>query len=91
MAVAAPDAVEALTGRIFMESVGAFHLYNLYFGVRFGLFSTLAEHGALSAAELAQKCRLDEWYVREWLQAETTAGLIQADAEDLRTARFTIA
>ncbi|HKR98401.1 MAG TPA: methyltransferase, partial [Candidatus Dormibacteraeota bacterium] len=91
MAVAAADPVEAMVGRLFMESLGAMHQSTVYIGVKFGLFSALAEPGQLTAAELATRCGLDEWYVREWLQAETTAGLVRADSDDLRTARFCLA
>jgi SAM-dependent methyltransferase len=89
MAVATTtDPVEELSGRLFIEGVGSMHLLTTYLGVRLGLFRTLVERGPLSAAQLAGTTALDEWYVREWLQAEVTAGLVLADSEDLRTAHF---
>ena len=83
-------AVEELVGRLFLEGVGAFHLGTVYIGLKLGLFDALVQ-GPLTAAELAAEKRLDEWYVREWLQAEATAGLVTADDEDLSTAAFTAA
>jgi predicted O-methyltransferase YrrM len=86
-----PQAVEELAGRIFLEGVGAFHLGSVYIGVKHGLFAALAKDGPLTARELAVRTGLDGWYVREWLQAETTAGLLLADDDDLTRANFTTA
>ena len=86
-----PQAIEELAGRIFMEGVGAFHLGTVYIGLKHGLFAALVQDGPLTAGELAMRTGLDGWYVREWLQAETTAGLLLADDDDLTTASFTTA
>jgi SAM-dependent methyltransferase len=86
-----PRAVEELAGRIFMEGVGALHLGSVYIGVKHGLFAVLAEDEPLTANALAARTGLDGWYVREWLQAETTAGLLLADDDDLAKASFTTA
>jgi predicted O-methyltransferase YrrM len=86
-----PAAVEELAGRLFMEGMGTMHLHTVYLGVKLGLFRTLAEGGAQTAAELAGATGLDGRYVAEWLQAETIAGLVQADDDDLAAARFTVA
>lgn len=85
------EQIEALAARLFTDGVGAFHLQSVYLGVKLGLFAELTEHGPLTAAELAAATTLDPWYVREWLQAETIAGLALADSTDLHTARFTAA
>ncbi|MFC5728077.1 MULTISPECIES: SAM-dependent methyltransferase [Nocardioides] len=87
--VESQQAIEDLVGRIFMEGVGAFHLGTVYIGLKHGLFETLVERGPLTAEELSGSKGLDAWYVREWLQAEATAGLVVADDEDLTVARFT--
>ena len=86
-----PQAIEDLAGRLFTEGVGAFHLGTIYIGLKHGLFAVLAQEGPLTAAELASRTRLDGWYVREWLQAETIAGLLLADDDDLSRARFAAA
>lgn len=83
--------VEELVGRLFMEGVGSFHLSTVYVGLKLGLFRELDRLAPVGASELAESVSLDGWYVREWLQAETTAGLVVADGEDLREARFTLA
>jgi SAM-dependent methyltransferase len=83
--------VEELAGRLFMEGVGSLHLLTVYLGVRLGLYRELSARGPQTAADLAEACGLDGWYVREWLQAETIAGLVSADGDDLDTARFVLA
>ena len=83
--------IEELVGRLFIEGVGTMHVMSVYLGVKLGLFRALADGGPQTADELAEATGLDGWYVREWLQAETVAGLVIADSEDLKTATFTAA
>jgi SAM-dependent methyltransferase len=83
-----PQVIEELAGRLFTEGVGAFHLGTVYLGLKHGLFARLVADGPLTADELADRTGLDGWYLREWLQAETIAGLLLADDQDLSTARF---
>jgi 2-polyprenyl-3-methyl-5-hydroxy-6-metoxy-1,4-benzoquinol methylase len=86
-----PQAIEELVGRLFLEGVGALHLGTVYLGLKHGLFEVLADAGPLTADELAERTALDRWYIREWLQAEVTAGLVLADDDDLTTAGFSCA
>lgn len=46
-------------------------------GHRSGLFDTMAEMDFASAIEIADKARLNERYVREWLGAMVTGGIIE--------------
>ena len=48
-----------------------------YIGDRLGIFSALAEAGAVTSTQLAEKTGLSERYLREWLGAMTAAGLRQ--------------
>src|SRR5205814_10034038 len=83
--------VEELVGRLFMEGVCTMHVMSVYLGVRLGLFRALTDGGPQAAAQLAEATGLDAWYVREWLQAETIAGLVTAHSGDIDTASFTAA
>ena len=85
------ETVEEFSGRIFMEGLGALHLGSVYLGVKLGLFRTLSGAGPIGASDLAGKLGLDAWYVREWLLAEATAGLVLADDDDLTVAQFRLA
>ena len=87
---ASEAAAEALTGRLFGEGVGAFHLLCVHIGSKLGLYRALGEGAPLTAAELADRLGLDRWYVREWLQAEATAGLVTVEG-DVDSGRFALA
>ena len=84
-------AAETICDRLFREGAGAFHLLCVYLGDRLGLYRALADGAPRTAAEVAAATGLDGWYVREWLQAETTAGLVTADGEGLANACFSLA
>lgn len=86
-----PSAADAVTERIFGEGLGAFHLFSLYLGIRLGLLDALAAQPDSTAAELSAAAGVEERYAREWLQAETIAGILVADNEDYRSSRFRLA
>jgi ubiquinone/menaquinone biosynthesis C-methylase UbiE len=51
-----------------------------YIGDRLGIFSALAQAGAVTSVQLAEKTGLSERYLREWLGAMTAAGYVNYDA-----------
>src|SRR6266478_3023201 len=51
-----------------------------YIGDRLGIFSTLAEAGSVTSADLAKRTGLSERYLREWLSAMAAAGYLNYDA-----------
>lgn len=53
-------------------------------GHRTGLFEALKSGGAATSQELAERADLDERYVREWLGAMTTGGVVDLDRETRR-------
>ncbi len=89
-AAEATEAAEEIVGRLFTEGVGAFHLLCVHVGGKLGLYRALADADGLTAADLAAATGLDQWYVREWLQAEATAGLVTLDG-DVDTGRAALA
>lgn len=56
-------------------------------GDRLGLFKDLAANGPATSAQLAQRTRTNERYVREWLGGMATAGYLEYDPA---TSRFTL-
>lgn len=48
-------------------------------GHRTGLFDTMAEMAPAGSEEIARRTGLEERYVREWLGAMTTAGVVEVD------------
>lgn len=53
-------------------------------GHRTGLFNVMKGAGALTSAELAERAGLHERYVREWLGAMATSGIVSIDATGKR-------
>jgi len=78
-AVERPFNGEALVGRLFEQTLGAFELFNVYFGERLGLYAALAAGGAATPGELARRGGIAPRYAREWLEQQTTAGILEVD------------
>jgi hypothetical protein len=67
--------VEAFAGRLMELYTGGMLTYLVDIGHRTGLFAALAE-GPATSAELAARADLQERYVREWLAAMATGGIV---------------
>jgi 2-polyprenyl-3-methyl-5-hydroxy-6-metoxy-1,4-benzoquinol methylase len=85
----APAAVErrdALAERLFLNAIGAFDLFSVYLGDRLGLYRALADHGAMTSAELAEAAGIHERYAREWLEHQAASELldVEGDADERR-------
>ena len=70
---------EAFLGRLFEQTIGAFELFNVYIGERLGLYRELAGGGHATPADLARRAGIDPRYAREWLEQQTTAGILEVD------------
>jgi len=82
---------DALVQRLFETSIGAMELGSVYLGLRLGLFEALARLGGATSKELAAATRTDERYVREWLEQQAVAGILEASADAEATKRrFTL-
>jgi 2-polyprenyl-3-methyl-5-hydroxy-6-metoxy-1,4-benzoquinol methylase len=53
-------------------------------GHRVGLFDAMRDQAPLTSAELAARAGLNERYVREWLGAMVTAGVVEAEGQSTR-------
>jgi SAM-dependent methyltransferase len=75
-----PDetAIEAFAGRLLGLLTGGMLAYMIDLGHRTGLFDTLAA-GPGTSEELADRASLHERYVREWLGALVTGGIVDYD------------
>jgi len=72
---------DALVERIFESSVGFMELLSIYIGDRLGLYGALADNGEATAAELASATGTHERYVREWLEQQAVAGILEVEDE----------
>lgn len=74
---------DAFVGRLLESARGVFDIFGVYLGIRLGLYDALAASGggALSSSALACRTRTHERYVREWLEQQTVAGILEVDDE----------
>lgn len=70
------QAVEEFAGRLFELFTGAALSYLVDIGHRTGLFAVAAV-GPATSGEIAERAMLDERYVREWLGAMATGGIVE--------------
>lgn len=70
---------EALVGRLFEQTLGAFELLNVYIGERLGLYRALVADGSATPDELASRAGIASRYAREWLEQQATAGILEVD------------
>jgi len=72
---------EAFQQKLLESAGGAFRIFGVYLGDRLGYYQALAEHGPLTSAELAEASHTNERYAREWIEQQTTAGVLEVDDE----------
>jgi 2-polyprenyl-3-methyl-5-hydroxy-6-metoxy-1,4-benzoquinol methylase len=70
---------DALVGRLFEATLGAFDLLAIHLGDRLGLYQALAQRGPLSAPELAAAAGIAPRYAREWLEHQAVAEILTVD------------
>jgi 2-polyprenyl-3-methyl-5-hydroxy-6-metoxy-1,4-benzoquinol methylase len=70
------EKVKANAERVFSFLGGALVSGTIYLGNRLGLYRALQDAGSVTSEELAHKTGLHERWIREWLQGQAVAGLI---------------
>lgn len=69
----------SLDERLLESITGTLELYGVYLGTRLQLYGALAEHGPLTAGELAKKAGIHPRYALEWLEQQAVAGFLTVD------------
>src|SRR5438093_3873920 len=73
------DTAAGFADRVFSSALGYFDISSMYLGLRLGLYRTLAESTSLTASDVASRAGIAERYAREWLEQQTTRGILVAD------------
>ena len=83
---------DAFTGRLFKATLGAWDLLAAQLGLELGFYQALADHGAMTAPQLAKTTGTDARYVREWLEQQAATGVLAVDdaTADPEARRFTL-
>ncbi|MCP5117635.1 MAG: class I SAM-dependent methyltransferase [bacterium] len=58
---------------------GAFSVFTMHIGNKLGFYQALAESGPATAGELAMRTSTQVRYVREWLEQQTVAGILEVE------------
>jgi SAM-dependent methyltransferase len=65
-------------------------VFGIYTGDQLGLYQVLAQDGPLSAAQLAARTGTSERYIREWLEHQAVAGILEVDRTESGSPRFSL-
>lgn len=71
-----PEKLMAFVFRAVEEAGAALNCALVVMGDRLGYYRSLAEHGASTPAELAERTNTDEHYAREWLNAQAAGSFV---------------
>jgi 2-polyprenyl-3-methyl-5-hydroxy-6-metoxy-1,4-benzoquinol methylase len=70
---------DALAGRLFEATLGAFDLLAIHLGTDLGLYASLRDEGEATPGELAVRAGIHTRYAREWLEHQAVAGILDVD------------
>ena len=91
LATEAPDTAarrDALIEHLLQATFGVWDIFTVYLGDQLGLYAALADCGPMTAGELAERTGTSKRYVREWLEQQTVAGILEvADPSALEIER----
>ena len=73
---------EALVERLFQATLNTWDIATVYLGHRLGLYRALSDVEPATSKELATATGLTERYVREWLEQQTVAGILECENPD---------
>ena len=76
-----PEKFKEYAKRVFGALGGAMTSAMICLGDRLGLYRALSETGAVTSAELAKRTGLSERWLREWLQQQGAAGVLEYRGE----------
>ncbi len=85
------EQADALAETLLGQSIAYMELLAVYIGDRLGYYTALARDGEATSVELAGRTGTSERYTREWLEQQSTAGILEVDdTGDPFTRRFSL-
>src|SRR5919108_5520619 len=70
---------DAFVGRMVQSFTQAQEILTVYLGDRLGLYQALLEIGPATSTELAAQTDSHERYIREWLEQQAVAAIVEVD------------
>jgi 2-polyprenyl-3-methyl-5-hydroxy-6-metoxy-1,4-benzoquinol methylase len=79
--------------RLFDDALGAFNIFAVHIGDRLGFYRELSKSSGLTSTELAARTGTQERYVREWLEQQAAACVLEVSegGKDSHELRFSLA
>jgi len=68
---------DAFIDRIYDDAVGAFNIFAIHIGDRLGFYRELSKSSGLTSTQLAARTGTQERYVREWLEQQAAACMLE--------------
>ncbi|MGH2595332.1 MAG: methyltransferase domain-containing protein [Actinomycetota bacterium] len=81
---------EAFADRMTTAALGFFDILSIRLGDRLGLYRALADGGAQTPVELADRAGIAERYAREWLEQQSVAGIVHVEDTGRAVAMFSL-
>lgn len=76
-----PDSIaqdrDEFINRLFGDALGAFNIYAIHIGSQLGFYRELSRSAGLTSQELADRTGTHERYVREWLEQQAAACVLE--------------
>lgn len=69
---------DGFINRLLADALGAFSIFSVFIGSQLGFYRALAKNGGLTSQELAAQTETHERYVREWLEHQAAACILEA-------------
>jgi 2-polyprenyl-3-methyl-5-hydroxy-6-metoxy-1,4-benzoquinol methylase len=79
---------DGFINRVLNDAIGAFSIFSIFIGGKLGFYRALADHGPLTAGELASYTSTQERYVREWLEHQAASCILEAHLDPSSERRF---
>jgi len=70
---------DAFVERMLKSTSGVFDIFTIYIGDQLGFYRVLTNSEPLTSVELATRTATHERYVREWLEQQTVAGILEVE------------
>src|SRR5829696_6450496 len=72
----------ALAERLFQATLNTWDIATVYLGHRLSLYRALSDVEPATSSELAAATGLTERYLREWLEQQAVAGILECENSD---------
>jgi SAM-dependent methyltransferase len=82
----ADTSTDTFAARVFDASLAFADILTIGIGDQLGWYDALAAHGPMTAGDLATSTGTDARYAREWLEQQTTTGIVQVEDASRPTA-----